>query len=528
MYYVVVINLLFSSFVSSGWLGFNYWNGLYSTKSGYVAYTKDDSYNGLWNNWNMIYPYDSSASLFEIKTSDVINLDTFKNKGGTTDLLIQNVNLNGKIEENAFTTLTNLVRITIRGCQIEKIPDLSKNTKLKILNLQNNKITLTVEPASFPVSITHIDLGKNQIDYVPQNMFSNKPDLRILSLAENQLEEVPYTAIQNSNNLIYLEMHNSKMINIDPGCFHNVPNVFRLDLFSNQFSYLEQHLFTNMPKLTELRLHSQRLFGTNTKSLKSVNFDFIKSLGSNLEILYLSDNELSCYPHHIFIGETFTKLVEIHIDNNVITDLGLICLDGYSEDHISRFNYDTINYNRFSDTPNLKDLHIHQNKISTISDIAMKYIPNLIYMDFSNNLLEYKYIDKSALSTATKLITLYANNNGIVSIEVNTFPASIVTIEMYNNLYNFSPTFTFQNLKFLSKLRLDNNKIGEIPVDAFKGCIALNTLWMNGNKIKIILNTMLTNPPLNSILYLHDNQIHYIEDLFFKNKPTNNMYILKQ
>ena len=92
----------------------------------------------------------------------------------------------------------------------------------------------------------------------------------------------------------------------------------------------------------------------------------------------------------------------------------------------------------------------------------------------------------------------------------------------------------------IQKLKINNNEIGEISEDDFKGCERINNIWLSGNKIKrvrprtftklkSIVDLRLDNNEINQIdsdafeglkdltmLYLHDNRLTTIQNNVFQ------------
>ncbi|XP_071121963.1 uncharacterized protein [Mytilus edulis] len=504
-----------------------------------------------------------------------------------------------------FVNLTALTKLTIENSGITTMPDLG-NTQITELNLMFNSIEIKTNfKGSLPASITHVALTGNKIYWIP-NGFLNGPNLRSVSLGGNSFINFPvlgfgsmpslvYFGIENNQlrrlsvqhmnnfkespqlhlNLSYnvldyiqpyafsgipnikvLEIHQNSLASIAKGVFENLTTLIHLDLHANNLETLNKEAFKDLEYLEELRLHSQKT------PMTTLIFNSMINVGKSLKYLFISSNALTHIPHQVFMENSYDNIVQLHLDNNAITNVTELDANGYGATLQSTYNEKKVHLDPFSTMSNLNILYLHGNAITHITSTdycrltsltelyltdneltednmdvdsftcvitlarlhlgtnKLQYVPaaltnstrlpsiNTLYV--TNNKLTF--IEAGTFSDLSTMRVLYLHSNKIISIEDNAFPDMIRLIALQSNDFRFIHENQFSNLSNMYRLNLANNDIDYLPDNVFSGCTSLTQLVLNGNKIKQIKKMHLENCPLSTQLYLQNNELGWIED----------------
>ncbi|XP_022099461.1 uncharacterized protein LOC110984001 isoform X2 [Acanthaster planci] len=524
----------------------------------------------------------------------------------TTDITI--VGGPKHLERNAFGLLTKLTELTIHNTDISTFPDLSNCTSLEQLDLTRNKINLspsTYKTITFAKTLKRVSLMENTINWLPSGFFANT-NIQYLGLSMNKLATFPSDSLQNMKNLTFLsldlnkltsvskrnllplassviqhlnlsnnqinyvapkalrqlqhlkilELHRNALDDLPPQTMDRIPQLLHLDLSYNRLQILKAKSVTDLPFLRTLILHNQQ-----DLKLASIQYNAFLGIGGNLTELYVSSNALPYFPHAVLSEETYDQLADLHIDNNLITNVTELHVNQFVN-ALTLYNYRLTIHEPFAKIPNLKKLFLHMNKIKgvnaedlcnmtvleelnlnnnhlrdeTLDQSAFQCLTFLTRLEMSNNYfmyvppavqlqervqsLRYLYLSGNdltfllagAFSNVTTLRGLYLSSNHIISVENDAFPVDISHIGLSSNEFYFLHENPFSNLTSLNWLQLGSNEIDVIPDSAFDGCTSLANLGLSSNKIGRILKTTFEDCPLSSGLNLAYNEIAYIED----------------
>ncbi|XP_043934873.1 toll-like receptor 7 [Protopterus annectens] len=300
--------------------------------------------------------------------------------------------------------------------QIPKI----KSTNVTTLFLSINHISLVaIDSFSDVLSLEVLDISynclPNEINYSPQKLckFVVEPGallklkkLTHLSLAGNSLMNIPKlppAIVQlnvEKNNIISLTYQNFagllslKHLHMDKNCFHLNPCGTTLTIANMTFQDTKlETLSLSFNNLTEVPV----------------------SLPRRLKYLDLSENKIS----HIKATDF------IHFGNLKTLILGWNCqrCDHAAQPCFPCPNNASIKLDplAFRDLHKLTTLNLRGNSLVELSDDLFNHMDNLIYLDLSDNLLNYAIRNASFFAKLTKLETL-------------------------NLIYNYEPLKTFSNL----------------------------------------------------------------------------------
>ena len=90
-------------------------------------------------------------------------------------------------------------------------------------------------------------MHSNQIENIPEQIFSNNTNLEYLDLSSNQIKTISAILFTNNVNLKVVHLENNQIETLDKTTFSNLSNLQNLYLFYNQIQYFEPDLFTNNP-----------------------------------------------------------------------------------------------------------------------------------------------------------------------------------------------------------------------------------------------------------------------------------------
>ncbi|XP_066592900.1 leucine-rich repeat-containing protein 24 [Prorops nasuta] len=130
--------------------------------------------------------------------------------------------------------LTNLQRLYLRECRIDRID------KEALTGLTN---------------LVELDLSKNLLTSVPKASFANTPFLRDLTLSRNPIAKVKAGDFDDTPNLVKLDLSAARMIEIEAKGFRGLDSLESLRLNDNRLSTLHPGTFDPLNKLTSIELH---------------------------------------------------------------------------------------------------------------------------------------------------------------------------------------------------------------------------------------------------------------------------------
>nr|APD26289.1 TLR9 [Tetraodon nigroviridis] len=212
-----------------------------------------------------------------------------------------------KVEINhfAFSRSLQLQVLNLSGNSLTSLPWLPE--KLKVLNLQRNRLFNIVEPLKTPY-LKELNLAKNcfhanpclQSLNISDSVFSELSQLKTLSLAQNNLTSVP-KALPSS--LEHLDLSENTITEVLEGTFADFIHLNHLNLEWNcqRCDHAAQPCFP-CPKNQPLQLYSKSFY-TNK---------------SSLIFLSLRGNSLRTFPKGLF--QPLKKLAYLDISDNFLSD----------------------------------------------------------------------------------------------------------------------------------------------------------------------------------------------------------------
>lgn len=412
-------------------------------------------------------------------------------------LLLQN-NAISTLEDDAFEGLLSLQVLNVSSNFMNTIPpDLFSDAKfLKEINVSNNTIN-NLPPGLFEglEQLQTLDLSYNKLtsQWINKGTFIGLLRMVILNLSYNRLTKIDRYMFQDLYSLQKLNLEHNEISSIDEHSFGELRNLHSLSLSGNNLAHIHPHLFTDLHVLHELFIDNNKI-----KHIDDNAFDNMTAI----EDLGLNDNFLSSIPGAI---RKLRSLRSLDIGNNNITHLNRENFRGLSElfglrlvdNKVPYLNEDT-----FEHLPQLQVLNLASNKIKHVAAGCFRKNMNLKLLRMDGN--EITKFD-GIFNTLNSLVWLNMSANKIMFFDFRTFPSSLEWLDMHQNfIENFINDDMYSNVniklldlsynnisevavtsipKSVEKLYLNDNKIENIQVGSFSKLQKLSTVTLNNNKL---------------------------------------------
>ncbi|XP_041353100.1 leucine-rich repeat-containing G-protein coupled receptor 5-like [Gigantopelta aegis] len=214
-----------------------------------------------------------------------IERNVFDGLGEVTKLVLTNLQNLTSLPHEALLTLTKLETLEISHCSLSRITDysFSQFQKLVEINLSHNRIK-KIEPLSFSgiaSRLEYLDLSFNEIPDNNLTILQELTALQSLHLQNIGLLAIPRNPVflLGKNNLQNLNLARNHITSVDDQVFVTTPNLVKLDLSENQIITFHETAFASLSQLQVLLLNHQNLQATNNVTLPSfANLTSIKSI----------------------------------------------------------------------------------------------------------------------------------------------------------------------------------------------------------------------------------------------------------
>ena len=235
------------------------------------------------------------------------------------------------LQTGDFQGLANLQLLNLTRNALKTLPEnvLDGLTELDTLYLADNSLTALPNGVfNDLVDLTNLQLGINSLTALPDGVFDNLDELELLSLSRNELTELPDGIFDDLEDLELLWLYSNEITELPDGVFDELDDLELLWLHSNEITELPDGVFDDLEDLESLALSVNRI----TEIPEGV-FDNLDELLA----LYLNSNQLSLLPEGIFAELHNLRLLNLY--NNQLTalpggifaglgDLVLLWLDG--------------------------------------------------------------------------------------------------------------------------------------------------------------------------------------------------------
>ncbi|XP_037080595.1 protein toll-like [Pollicipes pollicipes] len=319
---------------------------------------------------------------------------------------------------------------------------------------------------------------------LPEGLFRPTPRLRRLGVWNLNAGRLPTALLHGLHNLTRLSVGRNSLRTLSRAHFRDLARLRHLDLYKNQLETLPADVFAPLPSLEVLRMECNALRSLPESLFQST--PRLKLLRVNGHVVV---GNLSTLPAGIFRGLDQLELL-------MIDRLGLQQLpDGL-----------------FSGLVSLKNLTIDHNQVSDLPDNTFAGLRNLRNLDLSSNRL--RTLPAGLLRDLVSLDTLYLHDNGLASFPAEMFahtPAlgrlfmqdndltslgrgsfvglakSLTLLDLSNNsLWMDAYEPAFAEIGQIQELRLQHNKIDQIPYEILLNLLKLKRLDLRHNLLDIL------------------------------------------
>lgn len=332
---------LSSNFLSSNWINFATFKGLFGLR------LLDLSYNKITSLENAVFADLSSLEVLDLKNNLIENVavDTFSNLSSLTSLVlshnfIKNVNfsLNSlanlnvlsldfneiySVEKHLIANSANLVDLHLNNNKFFKVPNFVANFQiLKFLDLGENFIKNLADLEGFPnlKYLYGLRLTENQIEGLEKNHFVHLKNLQIVNLSKNRIRTIHSETFASNDFLQAIRLDGNAIKNIDY-VFENLTQLVFLNISENS---LEVFDYENFPKnLQFLDISKNQInviknpneISQNLKTL-NLNYNHLTEISAfvlprNLEDLFLQRNLIEKISPYTFLKKPFLKTVDL-------------------------------------------------------------------------------------------------------------------------------------------------------------------------------------------------------------------------
>lgn len=465
-----------------------------------------------------------------------------------------------EIRYYAFKSLLKLQVVNISGNSLTSIPWLPES--LRVLDLQNNRIFNIINPLKTPY-LEELYLTKNcfyanpcnQSFYISERVFRELSKLKKLTLGYNNLTAIPKGL---PHSLEHLDLKENTITEVLEGAFSNLTNLNHLNLEWNcqRCDHAARPCFP-CPFNHPLHLHPKSFYADNSSiaflslrgnSLRTFPEGLFQPL-KNLKGLDLSDNLLSyTIRNGSFFAEltglswisliynyeplrTFQELIlSPHIGN--IAGLQYLLLSGNFFRRLPKESLKVL-----SKLQNLKKLELRMNFINTFNLKTLEQVPSLIYIDLSQNMLNF--LPCCSVSSSDIVAQESCQNQNLYKLDFSDPPLMLIDRdvisgsdiweskrlnrqEMLQDNWSQSPSlwdnFCRQNLTF----DLSQNDIMSLNKEVFVGMENAVCLDLSFNYMSQALRSGMFNGMTNLVfLNLSYNRLDfYYEGAFSELKTT--------
>ncbi|XP_071784471.1 uncharacterized protein [Asterias amurensis] len=381
--------------------------------------------------------------------------------------------------------------------------DIAANRRLQFINAGWNQISY-ISRLSFKTmsKLKHLLLSTNNLLYIPQAVYG-LTTLAVLDLSKNKILGVFSDSLQGLDRLQFLLLENNNIGTVQLGAFFQTPQLVNLNLDGNRITYLPPQIFNGLTSLEVLKLNDNLLQGV-TSGVFNILYNIqtldlhgnrVTSLDratfhglSLLQNLDLKENEIRSLPMTLFQGLVSLQTLDISENPNIGTlpyglFAGLYNLQTITLSHVTR-----VPQNLFTGLTKLQSIRMSDSRLPLITPSYFMDLSQLQVLELPNNCIEI--LQPSSFSRLRILATLDLSDNLIKSVDNTPFSGtrfpSLTRLHLQNNRIGEIQAGAFANLPSLQELRLDNNSIPLIPAGIFSHGTKLRSITLDNNQIHTI------------------------------------------
>lgn len=344
----------------------------------------------------------------------------------------------------------------------------------------------------FVYNEVELTITNSHISNFTDNVFKNVKKLKELTISDSNITfSQGVRLFAKLGNLVTLNLVNIGLQTVKNQTLQELHQLKLLNLTGNKISKIATGSFASLQSVTTIDLSDNVIDNIGNVPLCNV---------SGLEVLVMSGNRLSSINNSSIA--CLTNLKKLRVDNNRIKQFCNITSGSITHLDLSSNSLETISD---LNLPNLIEINLSMNNISTISSDLFLKETNLQRIDFDSN--HIGDIGNIHLSHLRKLTYLKLTNNHISSVIINS--SSLEELDLsYNEIFVLNDAI-FHNIHNLKCLRLKANKIYHLDFNIFHELLNLNVLDLSSNSL-IEINKFTTLETLK-ILRLNKNLIQSID-----------------
>ncbi|XP_071726479.1 receptor protein-tyrosine kinase CEPR2 [Rutidosis leptorrhynchoides] len=362
------------------------------------------------------------------------------------------------------------------------VPDLSKLTKLEILDVSDNSFS-----GEFPAwigtltSLSSLGLGDNnfQPSLIPKNI-GNLKNLKWIYLRSSQLTGTIPDSMFDLAQLQSLDLAANNISGDFPIGISKLKNLWKIELFGNQLTGVIPPELSDLNLLREFDISDNQMHGQlpaeigNMKNLTVFECYMNHFSGQlppgfgdlqNLKGFSIYRNNFSGqFPENFAM---FAPLVEIDIsENNFSGEFPkFLCGGGILKKLLTLENnfYGEFPEN-YAKCKSLLRLRISKNQLSGSIPDGLWALPSVDFMDLSDNNFRGKISPSIGISTSMTQLLLFNNNfSSEIPPEIGQL-TRLEKLDLSNNKFSGKIPLEIQNVEQLSFLHIENNLLsGSIP-----------------------------------------------------------------
>ncbi|XP_076123961.1 fibromodulin [Alosa pseudoharengus] len=160
-------------------------------------------------------------------------------------------------------------------------------------------------------------------------------------------------------------------------------------------------------------------------------------------------------------------------------------------------------------------LFLQGNQLTGFRPDAFANATGLRWLFLDRNQLLSGRLDAGLFSGLTRLVNVFMNNNNLTEVPMG-LPAGVRQLRLAYNHIEKIPPGTFENLRNLTTLLLQGNRLKVVGESDFKGLSSLSLLDLSGNLFETFPRHL---PPSVSQLYLSNNSLVGVEGGILQGLP---------
>jgi len=441
-------------------------------------------------------------------------------------------NLIKSVAKRAFSTNTRIRVIDLSRNLLSSVPadTFTGLQYLEALDLSMNQIK-SLDAGAFQ-SIFRIDLNlsHNQLDYITRSAFIDCANISSLDVSHNNISRIHAEAFVDSDVSQFILNHN-KISNLTLVPIGNLTGIRFLNLSHNDITRVDRKSF-GLKQNT--KLYEAAVVDLSFNKLTDLSGSMFEKFWA-LRFLNLSNNYLSRLGFGSF--GNLPTLLDLKLDNNHLENIGsingLISLKSLSARNNSLKSLPVVSVA-------LNELHLQDNRISTVSCSSFPMLNSLLALYLTNNSISSLEPDSFCNLLTLRTVDLSFNNVSDVELvtpslqklyslqsldlSFNFIPAvkssnafgilpTLFSLNLAGNSIDEVSPFAFNGLLQLLSLNLSHNSIASLEQDALKGLVSLQTLDLSYNALTRIENR--TNSLFEDVLsleslYLAGNRLSFL------------------